>query len=442
MAVIFLCMVFFAWYLYLRREKMYALLIFFFFITLGFQVIPEDAMKLMSGFSKSTDYALVLIMGCIGFDFLFSKGRYFKKDTFTIYLLLFFVFLLVCILYSRFIIGCGWNEALRASRQYLLLLAFFVFRNTKKEDLEKLLHVLFAITVFQSILFIIQAYSGVCLMGELESSVVKLGETKLYRFYNQPMLLYFMTFLAAYKYPAKGLYRIVAMVIFILAILLGFNRSSIGLTFLMLALGYVMRLPKVKQLRIYIVSAAFFIPTIAIIGHNFMKSRTFIDIKMVISGNFVDTEFDLTALHNSTFAFRMAHLFERILYIEENPEAKLLGAGLIPEDSPMIGRFNFLIGLTNEKENAVYQIETPDITYSVLIMRFGYLGTALFMMIYFYMIYFFFKKRNNDYAFASFLFVIFSIGVSFFSANLIMPIVFTICIFSLNLVNKEEGEIV
>ncbi len=436
MAVIFIFLVLYAWYLYLRGHRVYALLIFYFFASWGFQIIPEEAMALMPGFSKGQDYALVLIGGCVGFDFLLSKGRYFKRDTFSVYLLLFLVFLLACILYSRFSVGCSWNETLRVSRSYMLLIVYFVFRNMTKEELNKLLNIIYYITLVQSCIYLLQVVLSTELLNSMNYSIFQIGDWKIKRFYNQPLALYFAAFMSIYSPPSKGLLRIFSIVIFIFAILLGFNRSSIGFFIMALFLGYILRLPKVKQIKVTLMAVAIAIPVITLIGHNFVKSRTYQDFKAVAEGRFADADVELYIMYKSTFAYRVGHLFERINYLNENPEARLMGPGLIAEDSPMAGQFNFILGLQSPSGGA-YQLETTDITYSVLLIRFGYLGSFLFLMLYFYMIYFFFKKRSNKHAFTSFLFLFLTLGVSFFSSNLIFPVYFILPLLMMNIVNKE-----
>ncbi|GHV20889.1 hypothetical protein FACS1894174_03510 [Bacteroidia bacterium] len=437
MAIIFIFLVLYAWYLYVRGNKVYALVIFYFFASWGFQIVPEKAMALMSGFSKGQDYALVLIAGCVFFDFFFSKGRYFKRDTFSVYLSLFFVFLLACALYSRFTIGCSWFEILKTCRLYLLFIAYFVFRNMTREELDKLIKVVFYITLVISCLYLLQAILSTEILNSMGFSIISIGDWKIMRYYNQPLSVYFAVFMAIYNPPVKGLPRIFAIMVFTATILFGFSRSSIGFYFMALILGFVLRLPKVQQVKFTLISVAVLVPMIAIIGHNFVKSRTYQDVQAVIQGRFADANVDLYLMYNSTFAYRIGHLFERINYLEENPEMRFVGAGLIPEDSPLAGRFNFILGLQNSGTGGAYQLETTDITYSVLLIRFGYLGSFLFMVMYFYMIYFFYKKRSNKYAFMSFILLFLSLGGSFFASNLIFPVYFLLPLMLMNIVNKE-----
>jgi cell division protein FtsW (lipid II flippase) len=114
-------------------------------------------------------------------------------------------------------------------------------------------------------------------------------------------------------------------------------------------------------------------------------------------------------------------------------------AGLIAEDSKRTDTmFDFAIGLAEDLTGRTVQLETSDIAYSVLIMRFGYVGTFFFMMIYFYMIYFCYKKRENKHAFSSFLFLVMSILLAFFSSSILYPVTYLLPLIIINYVNKSE----
>ena len=45
--------------------------------------------------------------------------------------------------------------------------------------------------------------------------------------------------------------------------------------------------------------------------------------------------------------------------------------------------FDFIIGL-DSKEGGIEQVNTPDISWSILIIRYGIVGTLLFIIFYFY----------------------------------------------------------
>ena len=436
MAIIFIFMVLIAWILYLRRERVYTMVIFLFFLTSGFQLIPEEVMFLMTGFSKGSDYAIVLICGCIAINFIFSKGRYLKSDEFTFWMWFFLGFIFVCMIYSVSNVGCSIKETIQASRQFFLILAYLVFRNMTKEELQRLLMIIIYVTLLDSCLYILQAVLSTDILTGAYSSEYRIGDFVISRYYNQPMALYFCAFLVIYANLLRGGIRLLAIGVFFTAIVLGFNRSGIGIFFVALFIGYVMRLPKVRQVRFVMLSVAIMVPAIVLWGHNFTKSKTYGDIQALVDGRYSDANIDIYMMQNSTFAYRIGHLLERINYIEENPETRFFGVGLMPEESPLVSRFGFFLGLSNERGD-VAQLESPDISYSYLFLRFGYLGSAIYLAIFIFMAVFFFRRKQSDYAVSAFLFIIFSLGISFFSSNLSSPLSFVLPLIILGFVKKE-----
>lgn len=428
-----------ALFLYARGYKVVSLIIFFFFVTSGFQLIEDEVFDLGIGISKGSDLAFFAVLGCLVMDVAFNKG-YLRSDSFTKVLFLFFCYLFIQVLYSRFVVGLSWSEIIRTSRAYIFWLTYFIFRNMDVKDLERLLNCIFVITVILSFIYLLQILIGESILNHEGSISYKIFGYELKRFYNQPHTIQFITLMAIYKNPLKGLPRLIATFILIVALLGAFHRSLTGCFVFVILLGYVLRLPNQLRVRVIILSLAVLIPSIAFIGHRFVQSRTYADMQAVVAGDFTEIDYEsLELFQNSTFAFRMGHVYERILYLEENPPGQIIGTGLIAEYSPAANqKFNFLIGLSDNVTGAAVQIETSDISYSPLLLRIGFLGTGLYLLLYISMLIFFFKRKDNEYAFFSFLFIIMALLLSFFSGNLTMPPTYLLLLISYNIVKKQD----
>ena len=437
--MIFLGIVFIAIYLYIRGYKISALLLFFFFITSGFNLIPEEITKF--GFiSKGSDYALLMLVGIIIIDGMFN-WNYFNRDNFTNYLIIFASFLIICILYNKFVISLTWGDILRTCRYQFFWIAYFLFRHLKKGTLVTLLKCLFLISLFTAVLFLLQIVIDENILVKTVTSHVEMFGIRITRFYNQPDMLFFFTFMALYNNPLKGIFKYVSIVIFTAALLGAFHRSLIGCFFFSVIIGYVVMLPRIKKM--YFITIASFILLFAVVfeGNKFIHSRTYLDVKNVTSGSISTEEIDLENLYKSTFTFRILHLIERNQYLLDNPKTMFFGAGLIPEDSPLIGKmFDFKIGLIAELTESTIQVDTGDISYSVLILRLGYIGTVLYLLLIIYLMVFFYKKRDDRYALFSFLYFILTIGVSFFSANLLNPVTYILPLISYSIIKKTDAE--
>jgi hypothetical protein len=424
--------------LYFLGYKVSALVCFFFFMTSGFNLIPEELMDI-GPISKGSDFCIPIMVGILLVEF-FLRKNYLRPDNLIKILSVFGVFLLVCIVNSKWILGLGWAEIIRTCRYQFFWLTYLIFRNLEKEQLERLLRYLFYIVVILSVLFLLQIFIDTFILNEGARTTFRIGRWKIPRYYNQPDMLFFFAIMAIYCNPAKGLMRYITTIILVMALLGAFHRSLIGLFFLILILGYAIRLPRIR--RIQFISVFFVLSALVISwqGVKFMQSRTFKDLQYMANADFANVEdIDLEDLQSSTFSFRIALVIERSMYLLEHPESMLLGVGLITEDSPSTGKiFDFQIGLSDEQTAKPQQIESGDISYSALFIRLGYLGTALYLSLYIYLAVFFYKKRANRYGQFSFLYCVLALGDSLFSANLLMPVTYILPIISYIIIQKNE----
>jgi hypothetical protein len=435
----FIVLTIFAIVIYILDYKVPALVLLFFFLTTGFNLVPEEITQFFF-ISKGTDYALLILFGIIIIDSIFVK-EYLKPDSFTKYLVLFGLFLFVCILYSKFVVGLGWVEIIRTCRYQFFWIAYFIFRNTDKARLEKLLKILFCVTVFCSALFILQIIIDETILIETVSGKASLFGIVVTRFYNQPDMLPFFAVMAIFCNPFKGVFKIGTSTILVLALMGAFHRSLTGLFIMTVALGFVCKLPRLRRIQVIVISSFLLLCGVVFVGAKFANSRTFVDLRTVMSGDIVGSNIDIDAMNDGTFTFRIAHLLERNQYLWDHPKAMLIGAGLMPEDSKKVENlFNFDIGLLAELTEQTVQVDTADISYSTMFIRLGYLGTFINLLLFIYLTIFFYKKKGNKYAISSFLFMVMSFGISFFSWNLTLTITYILPLISYHIVKKSEIE--
>jgi len=425
-------------FLYIKEYKISTLIILFFFLTEGFNLVPPDYFETGMGFSKGRDFAFFILLGIVTVDGIFKRG-YFKTDAFVRYIIVFYIFLVACILNSRYSVGLSWSEIIRTARYQFFWMFYFLFRSLDKETLKKVLDICFYVTIFLSVFYMLQLVVGeFILAGKVRSSVTVMGMT-FQRYYNQPDFVYFMSFLAIYNNPIKGNFRHVGTVIVVAAALLAFHRSWIAIFVFAVLMGYVMNMDRVQKFKVITLSLCVLIPVLFFAANRFMKSRTFFDINVVLSGNVMEADIDIEDLRKSTFTFRMMHVVERMMYLNENPRARFLGAALVPEDSKTIERlFDFKVGLIEELTGTTAQVNTSDISYSLLFLYYGYLGTAIYLSIFIYLLYYFYKHRHNKLAFVCFMYLILTIGVSFFSDILLRWPNNVLLILCYCLVRKQE----
>jgi hypothetical protein len=426
--------------LYVLGYKLPALLLFFLFLTNGFNLIPEEMMDI-GPISKGTDYAFFILAGILFVDTFFIKN-YWKPDKLTLWLLPFIAFLILSIVYSRYSVGVGWGEIVRSIRYQFFWLAYFVFRSMEKKQLEQLLRYLFNIIFLLSCIFLLQIVIGKEIMLESMKASVHIFGVKIHRFYNQPLMLHFFALMAIYYNPYKGVPRIVTTIILVAALLGAFHRSLLISFLFVFVLAYILKLPRVRRIQLFSLAAVLLTSIVVFKGIELTNSRTFQDLKNVAEGNISDIDdIDMEMLNQSTFSFRMALLFERNQYILQRSITTLMGVGLLTEDSPQTRNFDFIIGLRDEITDEVVRTETSDISYATLTFRMGYVGTAVYLAVLVYLTVFFYKNRENKYALVSFLYWIMSFGVSFFSGNLLIPATYVVPLIGYVIVKKTNRTI-
>jgi len=441
--MIFIVLVIFAIGLYIWDYKVPALIIFFFFMTSGFNLIPEEIMTNRL-FSKGMDYAILTITGMVIVDILCIKN-YLKPDKLIWFILVFYAFLAVCVVYNKYVVGVGWKEIIRTARYNVLWIAYLVFRNLPKERLLSLLNWLFLITVACATLYLLQIILNERILNEVMKVYTYLFGIKIPRFYNQPDMLQIFTFMAIYFNPYKGQTRIITTTILIMALLGAFHRSLISAFFVAISIGYVIRLPRVKRTVVLTSVAILGLFFVVFLGYKFASSRTIKDIAIVTSGNaaniYSSGVIDIDDLQKSTFTFRIAHLLERNQYLLDHPKAMLFGAGLMTEDSKLTdSMFNFDIGLVEKTFDKTAQLDTPDISYSILFMRYGYLGTLLNLSLYVFLMSYFYRNRQDRVGLFSFVYFIVVIFGTFFSYILILPVTFLLPLITYSVVQKNKLE--
>ncbi|MCL1938894.1 MAG: hypothetical protein FWF52_10930 [Candidatus Azobacteroides sp.] len=438
--MIFVVIVIFAIGLYIYGQKAWTWIIFFFFLTSGFNLIPEELTDI-GIISKGSDFAFLILIGIIIID-VFCVKNYLKRDRFIMLLLLFGMVLGACIVWSKWIIGLTWSEIIRCCRYQFFWIAYLAFRNMEKGQLESLLKYLFNITVFISVLYLAQIIYQQTILNEVGITWANLFGIRIPRYYNQPDLIQFCTFMAVFNNPYRGMWRVATTTLLIMALLGAFHRSMQGFFLLSLLIGFILKLPHVRKIQFLSLLSIALLGGFLFAGSRLMNSRTFIDLQRISKGLYADV--DVFALedyfYESTFTFRLAVLYERNQYLWDNPKKLLLGAGLIPEDSPMANTFNFKVGLLDDITGRAVQIDCGDISYSSMIFRLGYLGTAMYLMLLIYLSVYFYKKHNHKYGLVTFLFGIMSFGVSFFSSNLLLPATYLLPLITYCIIQKTEQE--
>ena len=278
---------------------------------------------------------------------------------------------------------------IRASRKCFLLLIYFNFKKLGSSELDKLIKILYVITIIQSIIYLIQIPTKLILLnsGTSAAFTLELPNTDWIRYYNFPFLLIFFFYFSLFSYNRSGNKRWFSIFLFSLTLLAPLHRSmiiSIILTTIFLYLIYSTNKKKVLAYSTIIVIFLFLISPL-------LFQRLESGVTEVVSTVQNESSFEYPS---GTFSFRLAHLMERARFIINSPGKIIFGLGFITEDSPETRYLNFLIGVKDEN-GLVNQVETADIAWSVLIVFTGLVGALLYLWLYYKTIIIILKNKDK-----------------------------------------------
>lgn len=268
-------------------------------------------------------------------------------------------------------------NSIKVIRYPLFIYSFFIFRIIPLIVYKKFFRVAFYITLFQSILFLLQIL-GIRLIVGSEIAEASISEMGFFAAFNIPTFTMFFLFLSLYS-GQKDKYRYITFLYLALIVLLTFSRGLIISLYIGIVYVLIRRVKRKKIVPFLLVA----FPLFFVIAFFFnMKTKgSNVDSASTQVVQIVKNKNDLATIDYSsgTMVFRLAMLAERFNYLMDNPRYVLTGVGTMHEDSPhTASQFDFKIGTVNEGRDRGYcMIESGDITWVPIVLRYGLLGVAL-----------------------------------------------------------------
>ena len=182
-----------------KGKRVLSLFIFFGFLTGGYQLIPDVAFAFPVSI-KPTDYAILYLLCVIAMEYFSGK----RKELIALlpkFTIVFLSFIAVAAGVSIFIHHIPVVEVVKNTREYFLLLTPILYYTLTKDEIKRIIELLFKTTIFLSILYVLQPMLGIPILQGYYTE----GETSLFglfeiaRFYNTPTYLYFFFFFVLYN---------------------------------------------------------------------------------------------------------------------------------------------------------------------------------------------------------------------------------------------------
>jgi len=414
--ILFSILILAGFFLFIIGQRVWSIIILFFFITDGYQLLPLEEMKLTS----TSDFAIAQSLLIFLFYIFVKKSINFKeKDLINKAIKYLTIILIIIILINILVLKISPIDCIVTLRPLLFLTTFYFLSFVSKNEFDLLKQIFLGITVVQSVLFIIQVFTNIQLLnGYYGGEYLDLGFVIIPRCYNFPLFLPYFLFQVYFSNMKKGPLLLGLQILFPLTILLPQHRSMIGVLIVLFLYGIlVKRGSLIKSLKYIAIFVVFFFLLKSVLSERFNAGNISDDIEQVFTGSFED--FDLEKDAESTMFYRVAMLTERLFYISERPITALFGGGLMRESSAQANQLNFFVIYFDPDTNTDYMVSTPDIAWSMIVFRLGLIGSIGFILFYSSLTSFFLKKRKeSDFSFATHIFMLFLLLTSFTGSDL------------------------
>lgn len=404
--VLMVCLLLFALYKWTRNSKSISFVFFLFCVCSGFRLIPPELHMI-----KMQDYALVYLFLIIVYSvFIGKKIINVSNDIVGKLIIVLLIYWSLLFLGTLLFTGEQPMLAFQAFRFRLLFLVYFVIKDMSIIQKKKVMYYLFGIILFAAILYILQPLGIHLYQGGVDEALFS-NEKARYR--NAPMFVHlFIILLLTSNFITNTRLRFIALSIFFIALIIPMSRTPM----IMLTLVLIVYMLWVKKYKMLFKSALIlsFILIICwpILSYRFSSTNTLGDMQSAIDFEKV-SDFEPSSSDGS-FTFRMAMLYERIMYLVDS-DKMLLGCGFIHEQSTYTrAQMDLRIGTVSKigEDLVIAYLDTPDMTWLTILMRTGILG-VIFILILIFSIFSLLRKSENNFYKSVSLWIIYLLLVSF-----------------------------
>jgi hypothetical protein len=384
-------------YLFVTGKQVPSIMIFTFFITEGFQIVPANISS-VSFFDFALAYVVIIciIMG------IKDRGFFALNDTLSKLVVLLLAYLVFEFILTVVTEAESTDLASKVLRRYSFIGLFFVIRSIKPQRITAITNFLYALTTITLVIYLAQiALKEQILTGTVEGIDATLGDAES-RYRNTPFLFEFCLFFTLF-FPALKKYRIPLTILFLAGLIAPLNRGPI-IAFVVVMVAYYVLEGKVGALFKYaLIAVGVGFLAWPILARRFSKENTGSDVKSSLQ---LRSYKNFNTSGGGTFEFRLLLLEERFDYLVAHPEYLATGVGMRHEDSKnTFNKFHFYLGAIKatpsggaEDKKVIQQIETSDMVWATPLLRFGFIGVGLYLLIFVYLLIFFFKRRKEPLA--------------------------------------------
>lgn len=427
---------------YVKDKKRWSLLIFLSFCGNGFYILTDNILGI-----KNQDAALIYFIVIFIYS-LFNERHIKYVHNFRIekWLKVFFIFMLFNVLFSIIFYQLDLIQIIQGGRRYFIIFAFYFIRKIKTSDIDWLLRKIVYITAITSVLYIIQCQTGWPVLPDSDIYYSNDSVDGTLRYYNFPPFLDIsLLLLIFYLKYFNGWKNIFVIAIMFVALLCTQSRTLIAGIIMVVLIGLYINGSYRKMVKYGLLGLIVITPFMPILMERFESDdkSTGGDLQAIIDGDFMNVNGQFVG----SMTFRFALVYERMEYLANRSIGEqIFGMGLLSDQQEQIVRrmYHFNIGLKDRETGEVAQLSTPDIAYGNLICRLGFVGMAIYLVIWGIMFVQAYKNRKVDIiVFCLFLYLFnnfvcsFSCAIISYTENIVLPMMLIVYMDKMKLLNKR-----
>lgn len=315
--------------------------------------------------------------GILLYLLLFISLLFRKKVTFNHFLFkksigLFFSFLILSSCIDLAINNYQVGDVIRNLRNWIFLTVVFIHPAFSMETIKKALNIIVTVTAALELVLLIQSITGIHILGDervynFQGQIISRGvKPPVYSIIS--ILLVYSNYFNFSK-TKKWIYILILFAPIVMSLKMSyFMAVMIGIFLLEIKFNFL-NLKKIIPLTIGIAIVFLGIFTYS----NVFKHRFFETVRQ--------TESIAAGEVEGNFSYRIFHFVERFNYCMEEPQTAIFGIGSVSEEN--FNKNVFHLGQPDSSTGkSIAQLNTGDIAWSLLILRFGLLGIFIFLVLY------------------------------------------------------------
>lgn len=320
-----------------------------------------------------------LLLYLLFFTSIARKKGFTVRHPATRYIHLFFAFLFFNGLYD-ISLGTSVMDVIKYWRYWFLLSIVYIAPYIKREIVLQSFKQIFTLTLWCCVLILFQHYTPIRLVEMKE--LISVG-----RGVKPPSFSIYCAVLCLINFWKQGMVKRTVYFFII-----------ITPTILCMKMTYTISVIGIYLLYIFVSSSWSSSKKIALSVTFMLCVACFLSYDKKFSSRLIEMTQEIHTIENNeisgNFSYRIMHTHERLDYIITDPVRIVRGAGYMAEQN--LKNELFSVGLYDTERDRITQLDTADITWSILFIRLGIGGTIIFLLFYLKIVRLYYSRMKEN----------------------------------------------